>query len=76
MRYSTGIADSGRDPTVRDSSTADRAEKPASSSVSVLIATSPRSTRLAQSSAPGLEPSRTSADLSISHDVLMTMRRT
>ena len=53
-----------------------RAEKLASSSVTVVMVTSPRSMRSAHSSAAGLEPSRTSADLSISEDVLMTRRRT
>ena len=61
LRYSTGIAANGAEPKARDSSTLTWREKPASSRVTVLMATSPRSIR-SPSSASGLRPRRTNAD--------------
>lgn len=67
VRYFTGIDAKGGNPMARASARADRAKKPASSRVTVLMPTSPRPMRLAHSSASGLVPSRTSADLSVRH---------
>ena len=69
VKYSTGIALSGGSERLRRRSPAERAEKPTSSRVSVEIRTSPRLILEAHSVAPGLDASRTSADLSISQPV-------
>ena len=69
VKHSTGIAFSGGSARLRRRSSAERAAKPTSSRVSVEIRTNPRLIREAHSVAPGLEASRTSADLSISQAV-------
>ena len=63
----------GGDPIARDNSAADRAENPASRRVTVLMATSPRSTRSAHLDI-WADPSRTRADLSISQDIMSRHR--
>ncbi len=67
VAYSTGIAEMGGLRNLVRRSSADRAEKPTSKTVTVATRTSPRSIRESQVEASALEPSRTNADLSISH---------
>lgn len=65
VRYSTGSDARGGWLWAARRSLPDRAEKPTSNRVTVVMRTSPRSIRVAHSSASTLTASRTSADLSI-----------
>ncbi len=67
VKYSTGISDNGGRSSSSPMSPADLAEYPASSSVTVVTCTKPRSMRSAHNSRSWQSPRRTRADLSISH---------